>query len=571
MNIESRKKTYFITGILLNICILLIYINAQYPMVGGDYGYFISRIIDVIAHYKNNGLSIQWFTPTFGGGLPAFPNPQHTQFFVPQFLSMVVNPWLAILISIAVVSLVGYYICYKLITATLEFDWKVGIIGSIFFISNGFYIQHLAAGHLTFLLFPLLILGFYLVFSKKEVLLNGLALGLVLAGILFSGGVHILIIFALAYLMTVPLVILLFPSKTNLKRIVAISLIGLLTSILLSSGKLYAVISFVSHFPRDFFSNQLPIKFDLYLAAFFGFLFQFIAVPSLFLLEFYRDYHTHFCEIDVSIIYPQMAFLYSGIREIVLNGIKTLRNNPRKLKRKILLISFLLIAVWFVFEFAAGYGFLYKATKEWPIINSITVRSRYTAAFLFPILILCLKPLKKFLNKTPTHAKRKFGIIYILSLCSFFIYFLVPNNIKPRTLNVKAAIDSYHQVMENTNFRITKIDNMNEIFAIPAGTSSLMPYEAVFGYKLETFKAETIQGPITLTDGEYYNMTNPYHLVYSNDPSFRRFTKDEYQMMETFASYKQPEWNIPTIQIVLNIIGVITLIIIQVFILSIII
>jgi len=123
-------------------------------------------------------------------------------------------------------------------------------------------------------------------------------------------------------------------------------------------------------------------------------------------------------------------------------------------------------------------------------------------------------------------------------------------------------MDSYLYVKNNENIQISKIGNVEEVLAISEGTSSQFPCEGIFGYGLETFKAETIEGPIIMTDGEHYNMTNPYYLVYSDDHSFRRFTKDQYQMMETFASYKQPDWDIPTIQIVLIMIGVITLVLI---------
>jgi len=575
MSKQTKHITLFIIGVFIPVSVILIYINGDYPFVGHDYSYFIPRMIDIIAHYKHNGLSIQWFTPTFGGGLPAFSNPQHTQFFIPQIFSLVVNPWLSILFSIAIITFIGYFFCYKFITSILNFDWKVAIIGSVFFISNGFYLQHLAAGHLTFLPFPLITLAFYLIFSKKTVWLNGVSLGIVFAGMLFSGGVHILIAFALAYIMIFPLIALMYPSRINLINSIYISAIGLITSLLLSSGKLFAVNSFVSHFPRDYFYFNLPYKIDSYLVAFIGFIFQFVGFPLFVFPSRYltpenisisdilrtivnRNYS--FWEIDVSITFPQIAFLYLGIREIFLKVINSIKNDVNKLIRKIILIVSLLISVWFSFEFTVGYGILFNITRKLPVINAITVRPRYAAAFLFPLLIICLKPVNKYLYNKSILTKRRFGFIYLITLCSFFLYFLVPYKLQDRTFNLNLAMDSYYQVKNNEKLQIRKIGKIEEINTFTEGASSLLPYEAIFGYGLETFAAEIIEGPITLTDGEFLNMTNPYSLVYSEDHSFKRFTKDQYQMMKLFSSYKQPDWNIPNTQIVLNYISGITLI-----------
>src|SRR5512133_3076938 len=75
------------------------YSNLLFPLVGQDFKYSVPRLIDTYLHYKINGLSIQWYTPSFGGGLPAYPNPQHIQFSLVQLLMAFLNPWTAILVS----------------------------------------------------------------------------------------------------------------------------------------------------------------------------------------------------------------------------------------------------------------------------------------------------------------------------------------------------------------------------------------------------------------------------------------------------------------------------------------
>ena len=81
----SKRFLYF-GLILLNILIiayfLIRYTGATYPLVGSDYRLFIPRLIDSLLHYKVNGFSVQWYTPSFGGGLPAYPNPLQMQFSI---------------------------------------------------------------------------------------------------------------------------------------------------------------------------------------------------------------------------------------------------------------------------------------------------------------------------------------------------------------------------------------------------------------------------------------------------------------------------------------------------------
>src|SRR5512146_2302551 len=91
------------------------YSNLRFPLVGQDYKYIVPRLIDTYLHYKINGLSIQWYTPSFGGGLPAYPNPQHIQFSLTQLLTGFVNPWAALLITIFFMALAGFLGAYYLL------------------------------------------------------------------------------------------------------------------------------------------------------------------------------------------------------------------------------------------------------------------------------------------------------------------------------------------------------------------------------------------------------------------------------------------------------------------------
>src|SRR4051812_14421460 len=95
------------TGLVI-ACFVPYHVNRLFPIVGWDHKYYFSRLIDTTLHYRINGLSVQWYTPSFGGGLPAYPHPLNAQFSLPQALAMIINPWSAVLVSYFIYALVGY-------------------------------------------------------------------------------------------------------------------------------------------------------------------------------------------------------------------------------------------------------------------------------------------------------------------------------------------------------------------------------------------------------------------------------------------------------------------------------
>lgn len=86
-----KYRNLYIAIISLNILIIILFIvlytGAAYPLVGSDYRLFGPRLLDTLLHYKVNGFSIEWYTPSFGGGLPAYPNPLQMQFSLQQLFT----------------------------------------------------------------------------------------------------------------------------------------------------------------------------------------------------------------------------------------------------------------------------------------------------------------------------------------------------------------------------------------------------------------------------------------------------------------------------------------------------
>jgi hypothetical protein len=231
---------------------LVFYLNKDYPKVGHDYYYFIPRLIDVLLHYKVNGLSIQWYTPSFGGGLPGYPNPENIQFSLPQLLTMIVNPWAACLISTVVFALAGYFSMQFFLKRILSFSWQASVLGGLFFTINGFYIEHMAVGHLGYQGFPLLPILFIALFAEfLPPFIAASILALVFAALIHQAGFIVIVIFILSSLVILPILYAINPRLFIFKRLARILLFGSLFSGLIAGSKIYAVYSLMRYFPRN--------------------------------------------------------------------------------------------------------------------------------------------------------------------------------------------------------------------------------------------------------------------------------------------------------------------------------
>ena len=126
---------------MLIVFFLVQYTNAGYPLVGHDYRLFLTRLLDSHLYYKANGLGIEWYTPNFGGGLPAYPNPLQMQFSLPQLVTWFVNPYDAIFISTAIYIAIGFLFTCLFLNKVLGLKPFSAILGADFFLINGFLIE----------------------------------------------------------------------------------------------------------------------------------------------------------------------------------------------------------------------------------------------------------------------------------------------------------------------------------------------------------------------------------------------------------------------------------------------
>lgn len=551
--------------------IIILIMNRDYPLVGHDYRYFIPRLIDTHLHIRLNGLSIQWYTPSFGGGLPAFPNPQHVQYSIVQWLTFFMNPWLAILLSTAGISLIGYVFFYKFLHQKLELDWMSSTLGAMFFLGNGFFIEHLIVGHLGYQLFPLVAIIIYaLVDTRNTVLFNAALISVAIALITHQAGFYLLVISVLSLSITLPLLYLYKPLIFNLKMIVWTVILSMILFIAMVASKVFAIYAFMLHFPR-----HLSDAYDVSIwQGLIGLAVQLFGVmiltpfavltqqPPQFLPVFLSKItgaEYGIWEIDMGLSPVLTGLLVLGLFRAIRHAIQ----KPQLTRSQVLSLVLLGLAILVTVEMTLAKGTLFALIQQLPFLRSLHVNVRFAAAFIVPLTVLGTLQMSHYLFRNP-----KPGYFYagaLLTCVCLLSYFSFSGEVHRRNFSVHASESLNRQIQSGATFPVvTIIDTaVTEREGFSEHSSLYQPYEPIFGYFLEYFKPKIRPGKIREVNGGYYNMTNPASYVFPEvnelEP-FERIKVSERDKLELFLARRQPEWKIPFRQKILNLVSLIAVI-----------
>ncbi len=399
---NSRTSVTLLIGIdivLINL-FLIFYTNATYPLVGHDYRLFLSRIIDTHLFYKVNGIAIQWYTPSFGSGLPAYPNPLQMQFSLPQLFTWFTNSWNASLMSAVVYASIGFLGAFYFFHKVLEFKPFTSILGAAFFIGNGFFIERVVVGHVNFFTFPLIIIPVLaLLHPKFSNWLAGSLVALTAAIMVYSGGVYIGVINILSFLMILPVIYLIKPSLFSWKKQFLSLLWGGGFTILLCGSKLAATMAFMQNFPR-IVHDHYQVSWQTGLG---GLIFQLIGVMSTVpILELVGKNSLTFAawlgrwtgtpygfwELDSSLSPALVILLAYGAGYSLIHKPQIDKTN---IVKKIFAGIFLLLAIFVTVEVSIAKGGMFTALSKIILIKSLHANVRFTSAFILPLVIVGAK------------------------------------------------------------------------------------------------------------------------------------------------------------------------------------
>ena len=555
--------------ILVIIFFLIQYSNATYPMVGHDYRLFITRLIDSDIFYRANGFGIEWYTPNFGAGLPAYPNPLQMQFSLPQLVTWFVNPYAAVLVSTAIFIAIGFLVTYLFLNKVLEFKPLSAILGADFFLINGFLIERLVIGHVNFLTFPLIIIPIFVLFDRRlPKIPAAILLSLVGAALVYSGGVYIAVIGLFSAFIIIPLVYFLKPGVFSWRRMLSVLTLGGFLTALLCGSKLYATASYMRFFPREVHDQYLASG----ISGFTGMIFQLVGTMNFFpilalinktsasytvrLMALTRTPYS-FWELDSSITPGLLFLLFYGV-------LMVLRRKPQIEKwyitlKKIIAGLFLLIALLLCTEFSITKGILYEQLSNLPILRSLHANTRFTAAFILPLAIIAAKVFDVWAG-----ARKKTGVIFIgfailsgASLASMWSYYLMPTNIQVRNFDITSINETYQRASAGDSFPVMHIvPDMNdyEVFILNSSNTT-HHYDPLFRDNNMLLTPLVHAGSVFDVENGYYNFTNPSSLVFpevNNTKLFERIPVADTNKLLDFTQRRQSDWNLPLVQIILN-------------------
>lgn len=542
-------------GVLVT-AIILVLVGQAYPLVGHDYRYFVPRLIDADLYIRLNGFSIQWFTPSFGGGLPAFPNPQHLQHSVLQLLTLIMNPWRAVLVTTAIVTAIGLAGCYGFLRRRLQLGPAAAMLGALFFIANGFSLERLIVGHLGFQMFPLMILMLWTLTERTwPAAARGALLGLLIALTLYHGGGILLVLEAMSIGLCLPMLLLFRPEVLDGARPLRTAVIGVGFGVAISAPKIATAMMLMRHFPRSFPAPSHP---DV-IHGLSGILSQLAGVETLAPLLMAAG-------VDPSRAYGAMVNLTSspelGIWELdagfpptfficLALGLWAVAREQQPQRPPVLGVSrrvplaALLIGIWVTIEACLGTGLIFPWLQRLPIISTAHVFPRFTGAVVLPLALAAASLMDRWIKagREPIAAA-----LIVLTSLSPLTYLLLPAAMLGRTFNVSQSIEDYAALRQTGDAGINRIAAVSDAEALSLRASSLQPYDPLFGYANELFAAQVHEGAIREADNGRWNMTDPRSLVFgtaSGGELFERIRESDREGLEAFLAHRRPGWPLP--------------------------
>ena len=572
IKIADRLQTYIplLCGILTST-IILILMNRDYPNVGHDYRYFILRMIDSKLFLLLNGPAIQWYTPSFGGGLPAYPNPQHIQYSVVQFFTIFMNPWIAVLISTFIITFTGFMAFERFLDKIMRFQWTSSTLGAIFFIGNGFFIEHMIVGHIGHQLFPLgaVILSAALN-GRYAPLKGGAIIGLILAMMLHQTGVYIITVLGLSFLIVLPLIRLSNPEIFSPGLVLRKLAVGLILAGAIASSKIYAVMSLMQLFPRvvnDYYPVGIPQALIGMAAQLLGVMFL---VPFLLLarqdisllsgsLSNVTGAYFGIWETDIGLSPVLIILLLFSLARLMSIARK---KRPAEIKAYSYVITWLilLVGVWITTELTLAKGLIYLYLKNLPILRAMHVNVRFAAGFILPLVLVGVMEYETLSRARPRQTL--FLSAAGLALVSLFTYNLFSPDVHSRHYDLTLSLQTDSAINRGERFIIDHVADIEEEAVFLEHATNLLHYEPLFsdydrvqGYRLQDVAIQVQPGPVTETDGIYFNMTNPASLVFPRQNDLQPFELikiGEEKELQAFVQRKQPKWRIPKVQAILN-------------------
>ena len=543
---------------------LVLIMGAGWPYIGFDFSYFLPRLIDVNLHQLQEGwFAVQWWTPSFGGGLPAFANPQHTQFMPAQFLLPLFGPWGAVVAQGVLCLVAGVYLVYY----ACRFRLGCGIPGSLLAAAawgtNAFFWEHTLGGHIGFNSFPLIAILPHVLHRGVSPIRSVAVLGLIGALIVFTGGYTIIFIFALSGLLLGWLLPLLRPADFAVRTCFARLTMGGSAAAVVAAAKIVAVASFLVQFPRladSAFSGPAwagpgALTMQLFISRSFALASRWLPLSPAKLQAAIGE--------DVG---------FGPVVAIVLLAALAMAVRRRRLYIGSVAVAWvgLLLSIWFVGEIALGRGILWSLLKPLPFLRSLHVNDRFTAAFALPCVLLLAMAWQSLTLKW----SRSVALV-ALSVALVSCFASLEPSLSDRFGFWSSGFDA--STIQRTwdelkthpeeRFLITSIADVRDDATFLARASSWKPYEPIFGYGYGgvDFRVRITPGPVESIDafGGAWRFHHPIAFVTpspTGTDAFAPILASQADELPRFLARHQPGCPLSPMQFYANVLTLIALV-----------
>ncbi|WP_244833446.1 hypothetical protein [Brachyspira murdochii] len=536
-------------SILVGIANIFI-INLYYPFVGEDISMILPRAYSLLTYAENNGIfNIEFASPLFGAGLISYPNPQYDQFSIFYFLRYIMPFWKAYLLCTLIFSIIGFISYYCFSKEVLKLNFEISLMSSILFSFTGYYIYHIMVGHWAFLYHPLTALIVYLSFSDKfnyiiRILINALLFSMML----FGGAMQTVFFYTCFTLIAVDSILF----KANKKFIYqCISIIAsFLLSIILSMSKFIMSVYFGRLIERG--EQGIHTNDPIYITR--NIINTFLT-PIQNIISYTRDFNSLIWERDIAM----PVFMIILIAIMIFYNLKnsSLEEKKEFIRKYKFNIIFLLIFIYLYCDLFFANGIIRSSFTKLRYVN---LHYRISSSLIIPIVMI----FSILFNKFKFNNKSNMILFIILSTSILYSYkfiniYSINNNFKE--INIDFDNDVFMAIKNNhSKYKVTYINNKSEINNMMDFTNdnyklntSRLPYESIYGYGLETFKAKEEGSPYKIIDGRY-NFTDPRSLIFFNDdfPQFSGFSTNDTEKLDNFLSFKEVKWEVPKYFIISN-------------------
>ncbi len=528
-------------------------LNRHSPQVGFDFRYFLPRLLDVRLHQLQEGwLQVQWWTPSFGAGLPAFANPQHTQFMLAQMFLPVLGPWAAAVAQAAAFNALGAVLVFWFCRGRLGYSRAAALLAGATFGTCGFMWDHALAGHVSFNVFPLVAV-IPEALHRAVPTQRGIAL-LALAGavIVFGGCYSIIIIFALTCLLLAMLLPLWrpleFPRGAVFGRLAA----GAVGASMLAAAKVAAVAMFLTRFPRladGHFKGHAGWEGA-------SLLWQMAGRRIFLLLTRWLPYSGD--ELDGwlgrsdDVGYgPVAIFVLAGAAWSLHRGF--LARHPKGWRLAWWIGG--VAAIWLTAEFALGQGLVWPLLQPLPLLRSLHENQRFAAAFALPLALLVAPGWDSLMRGLgPTVIRGATIMAFVGTIASVECFFRNRASFWYGSYDASLVAESWSQLSRSPDerFVISSVADLPDDASFLGHASTWKPYEPVFGYGYggAEFKIRFMPGPIELLAGQpaAWRFHDPRAFLSSATTlPFTPLSATEETALRKFLARYQPAWAIPPI------------------------